>query len=294
MLHQPRNMSKKMRARRRGGSSGPATGRRQPGVPAPVTSARTAAATAAAASGAALVHLRATVPWPVRPPTRPVDPCALVPGTNAHQERRMREPAGHAGPPTPGRSWLPPATRRQGRGAGADPWPHRARQRSRAVRHTDHRTEGGQGPLPAELPLPADLRVNRQHPHHRTLNQDRRVRVVTCWVHRHRMTSNLRVCAGGGPPIGAAPRRPLREPSTLTSHDSKDQFAARHDRRPLQQPPPAHPPPRPAEHPHISPEPCHPGSTPTGCQSTDQRQEGRINCPCSSRRTSPGVSSREQ
>ena len=45
---------------------------------------------------------------------------------------------------------------------------------------------GQAGHLPAEIPLPADLRMNRQQPHHRTLNQDRRVRVVTCWVHRHR------------------------------------------------------------------------------------------------------------
>jgi hypothetical protein len=160
-----------------------------PGAPAPVTSARTAAATAAAASGVVLVHL-VHRSWLVRSPTLPVDPCALILGTNAHQERRMREPAGHAGPPTPGRSWLPPATRRQGRGAG------RTRGRTGPVSgHEPFGTptterRGGQGPLPAEIPLPADLRVNWQQPHHRTLNQDRRVRVVTCWVHAtgHRMT----------------------------------------------------------------------------------------------------------
>jgi hypothetical protein len=56
----------------------------------------------------------------------------------------MREPTGHAGPDYARPSWLPPATshqppatRRQGRPAG----PHRAHQRPRAVRHTDHRTD---------------------------------------------------------------------------------------------------------------------------------------------------------
>jgi len=50
--------------------------------------------------------------------------------------------------------------------------------------------------------------MNRQQPHHRTLNQDRRVRVVTCWVHvtvlRH---IPARMRAAGRPGRTPAPSR---------------------------------------------------------------------------------------
>jgi hypothetical protein len=139
------------------------------------------------------------------------------------------------------------ATRRQGRPAGrtrAAPGPISGH--GPFGTRTTERT-GGQGPLPAEIPFPADRCVNWQQAHRRTLNQDRRGRVLTCWAHHHRPSEDPPVpptCAFAPDRVhrsqGRNHRQPTRHLGPPNTHTLAPSPATQAARRPAASRPISH------------------------------------------------------